>query len=63
MTEGLGKTEKAVVTRLFSGKAHIDELSRELGTDPAELGAALIMLEMRGTVKNVGGNIFALAEG
>lgn len=62
LTEGLDADEAAIVTRLLSGEAHIDELSRELDTDPAKLGAALIMLEMRGIVKNSGGNIYALAD-
>ena len=63
LTEGLDQNETAVVMRLFEGGAHIDELSRELGLSAAETGTALIMLEMRGIVKNTGGNVFTLNAG
>jgi len=49
----------ALLLALSSGQRHLDELSSECGLAPAQAGAAITLLEMRGLVRRFPGNHFA----
>lgn len=53
--------EQRIVDKLTSvEEIHIDQLSRELGTPSYMLFTTLLQLEMKGVIKNLPGNLYAL---
>ncbi|MBX4204936.1 MAG: DNA-processing protein DprA [Candidatus Doudnabacteria bacterium] len=51
--------EQKIIDSLSREPVHIDELVRALGLPAAEINSTLVMLEMKGRVKNFGGAKFA----
>lgn len=57
----LTNEEQAVVDKLTSNESlHIDQLARELETPAYTLFSLLLEMEMKGIIKNMPGNLFAL---
>ncbi len=53
---GLSSEEKKIVEILENESLHFDEIVRRLKIDPSNLGTILSMMEMKGIIKNSGGN-------
>ena len=54
----LTSDEKLIIEKLSREPVHIDKLSKEATLDIAAVNSALVMLELKGLVKNLGGNQF-----
>lgn len=54
-------TEAALLDRLTADPQHIDDLGQATGLAPAEVGATLAMLELKGMVRQIGGQQYVLA--
>ncbi len=54
--EPLSAAERAVLSALDAGEAHVGALAAQLSLAQSELSAVLILLEMKGFVANCGGN-------
>lgn len=55
---GLNKLEESIVAQLAREPIEIDVLSRLIGVSAAELGAALISMQLRGVVREEGGKYY-----
>lgn len=53
--QGLSDTENQVLSKLQGDALHIDRLSKESGLPSAVVATTLLMLEMKGLVRNTGG--------
>jgi len=53
---GLSKEESSIVKFLENESLHFDEIVRRLKLDPAKIGTILSMMEIKGFIKNSGGN-------
>jgi len=53
--------EKKIVSQLSFEPIHIDELVRQTGLDAASANSTLVIMEMKGMVKNLGGMNYILA--
>jgi DNA processing protein len=59
---GDNEVERALLRLLNSGEAqHVDELGRESGLPIATVSSTLTMMELKGTVKHLGGMKYAAA--
>lgn len=54
----LSNNEKVVIEKLSREPVHVDKLSKEVMLDIADVNSALVMLELKGVVKNLGGNLY-----
>jgi len=52
--------EQLVIQHLVAGAKHVDELSRLCDCDPSVTNATLIMLELKGRVRHLGGLTYSL---
>jgi DNA processing protein len=57
-TENLNKLEKQIWEKLTREPKHIDQLAKELKLDIAATNSTLVMLELNGFVKRLGGNFY-----
>lgn len=57
---GLDETERAILRLLGGTRLHADEISRSVGASEAEVGTALMMLELGGRVVKDEANIYDL---
>jgi DNA processing protein len=57
--EPASDTEQFVIEKLTREPTHIDDLVRELNLPASDVNATLLMLEMKGRVRNLGGAKFA----
>lgn len=55
------KEEEKIVSKLSFEPIHIDELVQQTGLDVATANSALVVMEMKGMVKNLGGMNYILA--
>jgi DNA processing protein len=55
---GLDDSQRRIWDLLAEGSRHIDEMSRHLGRPVADLGGALMMLEMKKIVRRLPGNFY-----
>jgi len=53
--------EEKIISKLSFEPIHIDELVRQTGLDAATANSTLVMMEMKGMVKNLGGMNYILA--
>ena len=61
--EGLSPVEMDVIKQLLHHKKlFVDEISEKTGLHPQQLTTALMMLEMKGMVKETGGNNYRIME-
>ena len=61
--EGLSSVEMDVIQLLLHHKKlFVDEISEKTGLHPQQLTTALMMLEMKGMVKETGGNNYRIME-
>jgi len=60
-TETLSKEEKKIIEILKKEALHIDEIIKEAKLNPSQTASCLSILEIKGKIKNLGGNIYALA--
>lgn len=58
---GLSKIEASILNLLSVNAQHPDEITRKLGAPEAEIGTALMMLEISGLVVRDSGNIYDLS--
>lgn len=54
----LSENEKIIFQKLSREVVHIDKLAKEVTLDIADVNSALVMLELKGLAKNLGGNQF-----
>jgi DNA processing protein len=58
LNEGSNTQEQVIMENLTREPIHIDELTRQLNMPASEINATLVMLEMKGRVRNLGGAKF-----
>ena len=58
---GDNPVEKNILQHLSQNPVHVDELSRLCDCDPSVINATLVVLELQGHVRNVGGMHYTLA--
>ncbi|MFA4833670.1 MAG: DNA-processing protein DprA [Patescibacteria group bacterium] len=56
-----GENEKKIISLLSFEPIHIDELVRASGLDTATANSTLVIMEMKGMIKNLGGMYYILA--
>jgi len=62
-SEIIGETaeESRILEILKEGGLYIDEIIKRTGLNPANVSSALAIMEIRGKVRNLGGNIYAIS--
>lgn len=60
LAKGQNPTENKIIASLASQAMHVDELIKDTGLPAPQIGAALAILEIKGIVRNLGGNIYTL---
>ncbi len=59
---GDDNNETAILKILCNGPAHIDKIIESSGLAPSQICSSLAILEIKGKVRNLGGNMFCLAK-